>query len=66
MCAATVLVTGASGLLGRAVFKLLKNDPRYETVVGTAFSRYISLRLRYINYLNKVTELFFSDAETIW
>jgi uncharacterized protein YbjT (DUF2867 family) len=34
-----VLVTGASGLLGRAILKEFLKDPSKWLVVGTAFSR---------------------------
>jgi nucleoside-diphosphate-sugar epimerase len=34
-----VLLTGASGLLGRAVYTALSNNPAIEKVVGTAYSR---------------------------
>ncbi|WP_444891120.1 dTDP-4-dehydrorhamnose reductase family protein [Microbulbifer sp. DLAB2-AA] len=33
-----ILITGASGLLGRSVFKQLSNNPTFS-VIGTAFSR---------------------------
>ena len=35
----TVVVTGASGLLGRAVMARLKESGAWKKVVGTAFSR---------------------------
>ena len=36
----TVVVTGASGLLGRAIFKTFKDSGKWGKVIGTAFSRY--------------------------
>ena len=41
----TVVITGASGLLGRAmlrVFRSPEDGDRWKAVTGTAFSRYFS------------------------
>ena len=50
----TVVVTGASGLLGRAIFKTFKDSGKWGKVIGTAFSRY-SMSIFYIADANTVS-----------
>lgn len=35
----TVLITGASGLLGRAIYRMFSGDPEWK-VIGLAFKRF--------------------------
>ena len=49
----TVLITGASGLLGREILRRFKEFKCWEKVVGTAFSRYLrSIKHSSIIFLN--------------
>ena len=48
--ASTVVVTGASGLLGRAVMARLKDFGAWKQIVGTAFSRSGEEPQKFINH----------------
>ena len=36
----SVVITGSSGLLGRALLRIFKEDGKWKSVTGTAFSRW--------------------------
>jgi S-adenosylmethionine synthetase len=54
-----VLITGASGLLGRTVVEEFEKDPKWQ-VIGLAYSRYVTLTFSHICNFSQLLVCFFS------